>query len=184
MRRRSAGTCRDSNVCDDFTIGPDKALYVSDTNPGRIFRLPAGASTAIFIWFMLLGCQLMGMEPAGIKVSRTHSVWVGRHCTSGRLGHALFTEYTVKRVGPRMLTMTLSRVVLRTLAHGSLGGTCLDRCVVLGPMKAGRDGGANSSLSHIRLRAYPSREEYFDNEWRDNVSFRHRRHSQRARKRF
>jgi sugar lactone lactonase YvrE len=36
----------DSNLCNDFTIGPDKALYITDTIPGRIFRLPAGASTA------------------------------------------------------------------------------------------------------------------------------------------
>jgi hypothetical protein len=36
----------DSNVCNDFTMGPDKALYLTDTIPGRIFRLPAGASTA------------------------------------------------------------------------------------------------------------------------------------------
>src|SRR6476646_1903341 len=36
----------DSNVCNDFTTGPDKALYITDTVPGRIFRLPAGASTA------------------------------------------------------------------------------------------------------------------------------------------
>jgi hypothetical protein len=36
----------DSNVCNDFTIGPDKALYITDTIPGRIFRLPAGASAA------------------------------------------------------------------------------------------------------------------------------------------
>jgi hypothetical protein len=36
----------DSNVCNDFTIGPDKALYITDTVPGRIFRLAAGASTA------------------------------------------------------------------------------------------------------------------------------------------
>jgi len=36
----------DSNVCNDFTIGPDKALYSTDTIPGRIFRLSAGASTA------------------------------------------------------------------------------------------------------------------------------------------
>lgn len=36
----------DNNLCNDFTIGPDKALYISDTIPGRIFRLPAGASTA------------------------------------------------------------------------------------------------------------------------------------------
>ncbi len=34
----------DNNVCNDFTIGPDKALYITDTIPGRIFRLPAGAS--------------------------------------------------------------------------------------------------------------------------------------------
>ena len=36
----------DNNVCNDFVIGPDKALYITDTIPGRIFRLPAGASTA------------------------------------------------------------------------------------------------------------------------------------------
>ena len=36
----------DSNVCNDFTIGPDKALCITDTIPGRIFRLSAGASTA------------------------------------------------------------------------------------------------------------------------------------------
>jgi sugar lactone lactonase YvrE len=36
----------DNTLCNDFTIGPDKALYISDTIPGRIFRLPAGASTA------------------------------------------------------------------------------------------------------------------------------------------
>jgi hypothetical protein len=36
----------DDNVCNDFAIGPDKALYITDTFPGRIFRLAPGASTA------------------------------------------------------------------------------------------------------------------------------------------
>ena len=36
----------DNNLCNDFTIGPDKALYISDTIPGRIFRLAPGASSA------------------------------------------------------------------------------------------------------------------------------------------
>ena len=36
----------DSNTCNDFAIGPDKALYITDTTNGRIFRLPTGASTA------------------------------------------------------------------------------------------------------------------------------------------
>ena len=36
----------DDSLCNDFTIGPDKALYITDTIPGRIFRLPAGASAA------------------------------------------------------------------------------------------------------------------------------------------
>jgi sugar lactone lactonase YvrE len=36
----------DNNVCNDFTIGPDKALYISDTIPGRIFRLAPGATSA------------------------------------------------------------------------------------------------------------------------------------------
>jgi sugar lactone lactonase YvrE len=35
----------DNTTCNDFTIGPDKALYITDTATGRIYRLPAGAST-------------------------------------------------------------------------------------------------------------------------------------------
>ena len=36
----------DNNVCNDFALGPDKALYISDTANSRIYRLPAGASAA------------------------------------------------------------------------------------------------------------------------------------------
>jgi sugar lactone lactonase YvrE len=36
----------DNSVCNDFTIGPDKALYISDTANAKIYRLPAGASSA------------------------------------------------------------------------------------------------------------------------------------------
>jgi hypothetical protein len=34
----------DINLCNDFVVGPDKALYVSDTFGSRIFRLRPGAS--------------------------------------------------------------------------------------------------------------------------------------------
>jgi hypothetical protein len=34
----------DVNLCNDFVVGPDKALYVSDTFGSRIFRLKPGAS--------------------------------------------------------------------------------------------------------------------------------------------
>jgi sugar lactone lactonase YvrE len=36
----------DNNTCNDFALGPDKALYVSDTANGRIYKMPAGASAA------------------------------------------------------------------------------------------------------------------------------------------
>lgn len=36
----------DDSTCNDFSIGPDKALYITDTANGRIYRLPAGASSA------------------------------------------------------------------------------------------------------------------------------------------
>jgi hypothetical protein len=36
----------DNTTCNDFAIGQDKALYITDTANGRIYRLPAGASTA------------------------------------------------------------------------------------------------------------------------------------------
>lgn len=36
----------DNSTCNDFSIGPDKALYITDTANGRIYRLPVGASTA------------------------------------------------------------------------------------------------------------------------------------------
>jgi sugar lactone lactonase YvrE len=36
----------DDSTCNDFSVGPDKALYITDTANGRIYKLPAGASTA------------------------------------------------------------------------------------------------------------------------------------------
>jgi hypothetical protein len=36
----------DNNICNDFSIGPDKALYISDTINSKIYKLPAGASAA------------------------------------------------------------------------------------------------------------------------------------------
>lgn len=36
----------DNSTCNDFSIGPDKALYISDTANGKIYKLPARAATA------------------------------------------------------------------------------------------------------------------------------------------
>ena len=36
----------DNSTCNDFAIGPDKALYISDTSNSKIYRLPTGATTA------------------------------------------------------------------------------------------------------------------------------------------
>jgi hypothetical protein len=36
----------DNSTCNDFVLGPDKALYISDTANSRIYKLAAGASTA------------------------------------------------------------------------------------------------------------------------------------------
>src|SRR6202142_1129986 len=36
----------DNSTCNDFAVGPDKALYISDTSNSKIYRLSAGASTA------------------------------------------------------------------------------------------------------------------------------------------
>ncbi|ADV82400.1 SMP-30/gluconolactonase/LRE family protein [Terriglobus saanensis] len=36
----------ENSTCNDFTIGPDKALYITDTANGKIFRLPADGSAA------------------------------------------------------------------------------------------------------------------------------------------
>src|SRR6202161_4700837 len=36
----------DNSTCNDFAIGPDKSLYITDTANSRIYKLPAGASTA------------------------------------------------------------------------------------------------------------------------------------------
>ena len=33
-----------TNLCNDFVVGPDKALYISDTFGGKIWRLKAGAA--------------------------------------------------------------------------------------------------------------------------------------------
>jgi hypothetical protein len=45
----------DSSVCNDFSVGPDKALYISDTGNSKIYRLAPGATTAtLFIENRLL----------------------------------------------------------------------------------------------------------------------------------
>ena len=36
----------DNSICNDFTIGPDKALYISDTANAKIYRLAPGARSA------------------------------------------------------------------------------------------------------------------------------------------
>jgi sugar lactone lactonase YvrE len=36
----------DNNTCNDFSVGPDKALYISDTANSKIYKLAAGAATA------------------------------------------------------------------------------------------------------------------------------------------
>ena len=36
----------DNTTCNDFSVGPDKALYISDTGNARIYRLAPGASSA------------------------------------------------------------------------------------------------------------------------------------------
>jgi sugar lactone lactonase YvrE len=36
----------ENSTCNDFSVGPDKALYITDTANGKIYKLPAGASTA------------------------------------------------------------------------------------------------------------------------------------------
>src|SRR6204780_4995747 len=36
----------DNSTCNDFSVGPDKALYISDTANSKIYKLSAGASTA------------------------------------------------------------------------------------------------------------------------------------------
>src|SRR3954467_6537211 len=36
----------DNSVCNDFAIGPDKALYITDTANAKIFKLAPGASSA------------------------------------------------------------------------------------------------------------------------------------------
>src|ERR1700678_91988 len=36
----------DNSTCNDFAIGPDKALYISNTTNSKIYKLPAGASNA------------------------------------------------------------------------------------------------------------------------------------------
>src|SRR5438309_472523 len=36
----------DNSACNDFSIGPDKALYITDTAHAKIYQLAPGASTA------------------------------------------------------------------------------------------------------------------------------------------
>src|SRR4051812_30906062 len=50
----------ENSTCNDFSIGPDKALYITDTANGKIYKLPPGASTAELF---LEHRALMGIAP-------------------------------------------------------------------------------------------------------------------------
>jgi len=49
----------DNAVCNDMTVGPDKALYISDTANAKIYRLAAGAQVPELF---LENRQLMGVD--------------------------------------------------------------------------------------------------------------------------
>ena len=49
-----------STTCNDFAIGPDKALYITDTGNGKIYKLPAGASSATL--FLEDAASLRGID--------------------------------------------------------------------------------------------------------------------------
>ena len=49
----------DNNVCNDFSVGPDKALYISDTANAKIYRLAAGSQVPELF---LENRQLLGVD--------------------------------------------------------------------------------------------------------------------------
>ena len=49
----------DNNVCNDMSVGPDKALYISDTANAKIYRLAAGAQVPELF---LENRQLLGVD--------------------------------------------------------------------------------------------------------------------------
>jgi hypothetical protein len=36
----------DNSTCNDISVGPDKAIYITDTANGKIYKLPLGATRA------------------------------------------------------------------------------------------------------------------------------------------
>ena len=49
----------DNNVCNDFSVGPDKALYISDTANAKIYRLATGSQVPELF---LENRQLLGVD--------------------------------------------------------------------------------------------------------------------------
>jgi len=49
----------DNSVCNDFSVGPDKALYISDTANAKIYRLAAGSQVPELF---LENRQLLGVD--------------------------------------------------------------------------------------------------------------------------
>jgi len=104
----------DNSTCNDFTVGPDKALYISDAANSKIYKLPAGASAAelfledralygidgiTFLDGTLYGKNVFSnnlhripMDPAG-KAAQPVDIWMdqpvkepdGMHAANGKL---------------------------------------------------------------------------------------------------
>lgn len=65
-----------TNLCNDFVVGPDRALYVADTTNARILRLRPGAST---LETVIQNAALFGVDGLTFlgDVLYVNTVWAG-----------------------------------------------------------------------------------------------------------
>jgi sugar lactone lactonase YvrE len=120
----------ENSTCNDFSVGPDKALYITDTANGKIYKLAAGASTAeLFLEDMTL---LRGID--GITFLNG-TLYVNNVITSklyripvagGKAGQAveIVTDQPVK--GPDGMRAANGRLLLAEDASGKISVITVD----------------------------------------------------------
>ncbi len=92
----------DNGTCNDFAIGPDKALYITDTANSKIYKLPSGASTAAMASPSCTGPSMveLGLFLDLIWTLRPRPLWTAR-----QRSHAADQLFCTLRAAPDRLKL-------------------------------------------------------------------------------
>lgn len=120
----------DNSTCNDFSIGPDKALYITDTANGRIYRLPARKSKAqLFLEDMdeLNGIDGITFLNGTLYVNNVITSKIYRiPITAGKAGHPVEIQLDQTIKGPDGMRAANGKMLLAENGNGKIAAVVIN----------------------------------------------------------